>query len=276
MVENKQCLVGADLIFKLDVDDHDKPIYDEDGWLIDYEFHKIEAKGDMKLGEVDKIYLNKELKMIDKKREDVGGNIIDKRIAIYKGDEYIGEIMCNFSARIRSKEDFIYEAEILSGCAGVVACEVVSRKLYTKLVRNKGFAYIHYIRLNDGYDDLENESIVLRKLMSFIKENYGMERVFARPEAYDLNEDEYKCMRILNKDIEELFYLEYPFVVGYVESYYKDVPEYYKYFYSMSEDQIKAIRDSYESKKKIVQDVYRRHGFELIGMEVSRVMCAEI
>lgn len=276
--KDKISINSSELSFTITITDYNSPIYeeDEDSELIEYDVYKVTLNDELTLKKRDISNLVKSLKIANDRYTRYDSSLIPEEILIYYKDNYVGKVTCYLIDKVKNIPNFISDTEYHSGCAGVVACEIVSNNLFTSLIKNRRFVYIEWIHLKDEYKTIENEGIVLEKILSYLKSNYKVKRVFARPVAIDLTEDESKYMRCKYHRIESLFYNMYGhYMCGYVKSYYKDVPGHIKYLCNLSDEKKIEIKKGYEYKLSNMQDTYKSKGMSLLGNISSGVMYIE-
>lgn len=248
-----------DLKFRLSINDYDS-YPDEDG---EYPYYDIILDESFFISNHDRLNLIKELK----ESRDAGEG--EKGIGILYKDNRIGSISFKVLDKVSSIYHLISEMEAFKGDAGVCACEIHLNKLYNK-VRGKRLVYIHYINLNDEYNTYANEEIILRNLILLLKKIYRVKNIFARPIARDLEENEMHIHRHEYYLTEYLHYRIYrELMVGYVMSYYQDIPEVVKALDNLSELEIKRARKGYLNKLYEAQLPYINCGMKVISKEAG-------
>lgn len=203
-------------------------------------------------------------------------DLCTERIKIFDKETHIGYVEIYLFDKIKSVPSFISLSEAKSGDAGVCACTIVNNGLFKSLVYNRRYAYIEWINLSDEYKSENNEGLVLKKILEFLRTNYKVKRVFSRPVAINLSSDEVKVMRVDYHQIELNYYLKYRnYMVGFVNSYYADAQSNRAYLSTISREEYSKVYDSYNKKRVAIQNIYKENGMRFIGNEFEGVMCAE-
>lgn len=262
-----------DLNFKVTVTDYEDLIDDRYG--NEYGWYEVPLKERMPLELKESKSLVRSLKEYSS-LPDIE-ELREERIKVFDGDEYVGVVSIYMFDKIKSIYQFISLSEAKSGDAGVCACCIVNNGLFKSMVQNRRYAYIEWINLSEEYETTENEGLVLKNILEFLKRTYKVKRVFSRPVAIDLSDDEIKIMRTDYHQIEMNYYLEYgDYMVGYVRSYYKDADINKRYLWSLSKEKYNEIFSGYEEKRRKIQSIYEEHGMRLINSDFEGVMCAEL
>ena len=253
------------LSFCIDIINHDMP-FEEDG----YGEYTLKINDDMKLSEKDK---SNELRTLREISNFLEGDMATITLAVYNEDAKIGTVTCYLIDKVKSIASFVGDSECKSGDAGVCACEIVENKLFKKLVQHKRYANIEWINLDEEYKTIENELMVLEKIVLYLKNVYEVKHVFTRPVPYDLTEEEWDYLRTCYFDIELDYYVKYgQYMVGYVYTYYTDIPQITRKFDNMPISNIVKIMKNYMIKQEEIHDAYKKKGFRLLGKNFGGVL----
>lgn len=235
--------------------------------------YEVCLKDDMKLDKKDLENLSNWMMDFDKYCEE---GMINLDLSIFDGGNRVGIVKCNFINKVKNIARFISETEATSGDAGVCACEIVSQGLFKDKVQGRKYAYIEWINLDEEYKTLENEIIVLRSVLEFMKINCRVKRVFTRPIPVNLTDGEEKVQRCKYASVEWYYYDLYgKYMVGYVRSYYSDTQSNLKYLDSLSKDEYNKLVNSYEEKFEKTIKAYEGEGMQVLNNNGAGVMYIE-
>lgn len=259
-----------DLSFKVSITDCEDVI-DE----CEYGYYQVKLKGNMGLEVKDKENQIQWLK--EYSNSEYSEELLEECMTVYDGDKHIGNVSIYLLDKVKSIADFISKSEAKSGDAGVCACCIVNSGQFKKLVQNRRYACVEWINLFEEYKTEENEGIVLKKVLEYLKLNYDVKRVFSRPVAINLSEDERAIMRVDYHQVESTYYRIYGrYMVGYVRSYYNDHPDNIKHLHSIGSERLSEAFDSYNEKKARMQKIYSDNGMVLVRNDFEGVMVTEI
>lgn len=263
----------TDLRLKVSITDYTKPINDEYG--DEYDWYEVFLNDKMDLCKKDRENMLRSLKEYCSSKDTE--ELLNERIVIYNGDLNIGRVDIYMYDKIKSISEFISLSEAKSGDAGVCACSIVDNGLFKSLVSGRRYAYIEWINLNEEYKCEYNESMVLKKILEFLKLNYNVKRVFSRPIAINLSDDEVIAMRTSYHEVETKYFSKYGrYMVGYVRSYYADAGANIKFLSSLNDEKYDKLFENYAAKRNLIQSAYNSVGMNLISGEEIGVMCAEL
>lgn len=193
----------------------------------------------------------------------------EKSIEILDRGVIIGKIDFKILNKVLSLGYMISEMESYKGDAGVCACEIHLNKLYHK-VKGRRLAYIHDIYLKDEYHLSFNEELVLRNVISFLKNVYRVSNIVARPIARELDENERYIHRYEYYLTEYLHYNLYrDNMSGYVMPYYPDIEKVMKALDNLNIVDLKKARSGYSNKVIKAQTPYINCGMKLISKEAG-------
>lgn len=259
-----------DLRFKMYITDCDDMI-DE----CEYGHYQVDLKDNMELEAKDKE--NQLWWLEEYSNSEYAEELLEERMTVYDGEKHIGNVSIYLLDKVKTIADFISKSEAKSGDAGVCACCIVNSTQFKKLVQNRRYACIEWINLFEEYKTEENEGLVLKKVLEFLKLNYKVTRVFSRPVAINLSEDERAIMRVDYHQVESTYYKVYGrYMVGYVRSYYNDHHDNIKHLNSIGAERLSKAFDSYNEKKARMQKIYSDNGMILVKNDFEGVMVTEV